>query len=256
MKIQLLSDLHIEFGDYTPNCKDADVVVFAGDIHIGTKGLDWIESLNLGKPIIYVLGNHEYYKNAYPHLLSKLSDRLDAIRLENPSSDIHVLENKRFTIGDICFHGATLWTDFNLFSNKPLAVYDCKTRMNDYRAIRKSPRFSKLHPDDTVEIHKESLKWLSNSLKSSTAKANVVVTHHAPSSLSIPYHHQESVLSCAYASRLDDFVDTHNIDYWFHGHMHNNMDYDLYGCRVICNPKGYAGEENKDFKSSLVLEIA
>jgi len=42
MKIQVLSDLHIEFGDFTVPEADADVVVFAGDIGVGLDGLRWI----------------------------------------------------------------------------------------------------------------------------------------------------------------------------------------------------------------------
>ena len=41
MKIRILSDLHLEFQDWTPPESDADVVVLAGDIHVGTRGIDW-----------------------------------------------------------------------------------------------------------------------------------------------------------------------------------------------------------------------
>jgi len=86
MLIQLLSDLHNEFlrnGD--PNkshqwfgtipTTNADVIVLAGDIDIGTKGVEWAirESQRLEKKIIYVLGNHEFYRQVYSDLLEKMA---------------------------------------------------------------------------------------------------------------------------------------------------------------------------------------
>ena len=37
MQIQLFSDLHIEFEELNISCENADVVVFAGDIELGTR---------------------------------------------------------------------------------------------------------------------------------------------------------------------------------------------------------------------------
>ena len=90
--------------------KDADLVILAGDINLGTKGVEWIKSTITDTPVIYVLGNHEYYKGTYPKTLN-------AIRSSASGSNIHVLENKAITFGDITFHGATLWTDFALMGD-------------------------------------------------------------------------------------------------------------------------------------------
>jgi len=58
MRIHILSDLHLEFGDFDPPRTDADVVVLAGDIHVGTRGVAWARERFHPTP---VLGNHEYY---------------------------------------------------------------------------------------------------------------------------------------------------------------------------------------------------
>jgi hypothetical protein len=45
---------------------------------------------------------------------------------------------------------------------------------------------------------------------------------------------------------------------WIHGHTHDNLNYELNGTRVICNPRGYvtmSGIENFDFNSGLIVEI-
>jgi predicted phosphodiesterase len=61
MKLHILSDVHVEFGPYDAPETDADVVVLAGDIHVGRNGFDWAREQFPNKPVLYVLGNHEYY---------------------------------------------------------------------------------------------------------------------------------------------------------------------------------------------------
>ncbi|MDP9962085.1 metallophosphoesterase [Chryseobacterium lathyri] len=72
MKIQIISDLHQEFGSTDLFFDHADVVVLAGDVNLGTKGIEWIKLKIGNKPVIYVLGNHEYYKGSYPKTLHKI----------------------------------------------------------------------------------------------------------------------------------------------------------------------------------------
>ncbi len=60
MKIRLYSDLHLEFGPFDPPDAAADLVVLAGDIHVGVKGVEWALEQKFGCPVLYVLGNHEF----------------------------------------------------------------------------------------------------------------------------------------------------------------------------------------------------
>lgn len=69
-KFKLVSDLHLEFykeGDevYRPPVEKDDantVLLLAGDIHVGTKALPWIEEMTKRyRHVVYVLGNHEFY---------------------------------------------------------------------------------------------------------------------------------------------------------------------------------------------------
>ena len=41
MKLHVLSDIHVEFEAFDAPATDADVVILAGDIHVGRNGLDW-----------------------------------------------------------------------------------------------------------------------------------------------------------------------------------------------------------------------
>jgi predicted phosphodiesterase len=81
--IQIISDLHQEFGFMDLSFEGVDLVILAGDINIGTKGIEWIKSTITDVPVIYVLGNHEYYKGSYPKTLN-------AIRNSASDSNVHV----------------------------------------------------------------------------------------------------------------------------------------------------------------------
>ena len=248
MKIQLYSDLHIEFEAFKPKTDDADVLVFAGDIEIGLKGVKWLESLNTNKPMIYVLGNHEYYKQTYPKLITKLKEGIS-------KSSIYLLENEAVIIDNVTFHGCTLWTNYELFGDPRIAGYECQQVMTDFKKIRTLPNYSKLRSVDVSIIYQRSLTWLKESLKESGSTHNVVITHHAPSPKSVPDNFKEDIVSSAYASKLDDFIEEYKPDLWLHGHLHNSSDYYIGGCRVVCNPRGYKGEFNSDFQMEKVIEI-
>ena len=43
MKIHILNDLHIEFGDFMPPATEAEVVILAGDIGVGLGALPWVD---------------------------------------------------------------------------------------------------------------------------------------------------------------------------------------------------------------------
>ena len=247
MRVQIISDTHLEFGNRDFDFSNADLLILAGDIHTGEKGLAWISERVQHIPVLYVLGNHEYYKHAYPKLIHKLKESAQG-------TNIHVLENDAITIGNITFHGATLWTDFELFGDPRIAGFECQQRMNDYSLIRRDPSYSKLRSIDTHLMHKESLNWLEESLLESTTKANVVITHHAPSIKSIPPQYQNNLVSAGFASNLEAFILKTKPNLWIHGHLHDAFDYFIGETRVICNPKGYPGEV-VGFRDGLVVEV-
>ncbi|MEJ2608705.1 MAG: metallophosphoesterase [Candidatus Thiodiazotropha sp.] len=249
MKVRLYSDLHIEFDKFEASSKGADVMVLAGDIDIGVRGVEWIKSLNFNCPVIYVLGNHEYYKNKYPSLIHKIKEAANG-------TNIHVLENDSIELDGVRFHGTTLWTNFELFGNPRIAGYECQQVMTDFKKIRKEPSYSKLRSIDVAIIHNQSLRWLSNSLRQSDSAVNIVVTHHAPSIKSVPDRYKGQRITAAYASDLSSFVAEHKPDYWLHGHVHSSASYHLDSCHVICNPRGYQGDLNKGFDPMLILNVA
>ena len=77
MKIHILGDLHLEFGPVPIPTPDADVVVLAGDVHVGTKGLKWIKEHFAERPVIYMLGTHEFYHHSLPELTQTLKRKTE-----------------------------------------------------------------------------------------------------------------------------------------------------------------------------------
>ena len=66
MHIQILTDLHLEFGerDIPPLAKDSDLVILAGDIAPAcTRRIADLAGSDgpAARHILYVPGNHEYY---------------------------------------------------------------------------------------------------------------------------------------------------------------------------------------------------
>lgn len=132
MRLYVLSDIHLEFAPFVPPRLDADVVVLAGDIHVGVKAIPWAKEHFARSTAIYVLGNHEYYRQALPKHIDKLK------RLTR-ASNVHVLENDAVAVADVVFLGCTLWTDFELFGDPRVAGSHATQWMTDYRKIRVNP---------------------------------------------------------------------------------------------------------------------
>jgi predicted phosphodiesterase len=74
LEVLVLTDLHVEFAPFVPTAAGADVVVLAGDIGLGPKGLRWAATAFPQSRIVYVAGNHEHYGHALPKLTDELQD--------------------------------------------------------------------------------------------------------------------------------------------------------------------------------------
>lgn len=252
MKLHILSDLHIEFSDLTIPDVASDLIILPGDVHIGTKGLDWIKHNFKDKEIVYVLGNHEYYYSLIPKLCNDLIKK-------TKGSNIHILENEELIIGDVVFLGCTLWTNFELYGDAYSAADHAKNWMNDYRIVRIMPDYKTLCPGDTINFYNKSFNWLDKKIKKYKDKKIVVITHSAPSIKSCLIKYKEDLLTAAFASDLEEFIKNSNINTWIHGHTHNSANYMIGNTRVICNPRGYnrgfGNNENSEFDVDLVIDI-
>jgi predicted phosphodiesterase len=263
MKLHILSDLHNEFDCFDPPEIEADVVVLAGDINLHTRGIEWaIENWKDSKTaILYVIGNHEFYHAELHGIRQQIRKRAEVARSRGAA--IWVLDDESVELNDpavgkpVRFLGATLWTDYKLFGDDAMAfaMKHAERELNDHRIIRCSPQ-DRFPAAEAARLNRESVSWLAAELAMPYAGKSVVITHHLPSGLSVAPRFKAEPLSAAFASHLDHLVE--KADLWIHGHTHDNFDYWLGRCRVVCNPRGYIsarGIENPSFIPDLVVEI-
>lgn len=247
MKLHILNDLHVEFDDFIVPETDADAVILAGDIGVGFGGLDWASKRIPDKPVIYILGNHEFYNHDI-----RIVDQLKG----KAADHVHVLDNDEVIINGTRFLGCTLWTDFKIdgVAGEIRAVLSARSGMPDFSLVSIDDR--KFEPKDSIMLHEQSRAWLSDRLDESFPGSTVVVTHHAPSARSRHPRFEGHPLNPAFMSNLESLMGGERVQLWLHGHMHDSFDYDVSGTRVMCNPRGYSPRAlNPDFRSDLVIEI-
>lgn len=281
MKIKVVSDLHLEFGDIDiKNEEGADVLILSGDICVAddldrnipdfnpyTPGavtklgerqksavryLKFFERVSAAFPhIVYVAGNHEFYHG-------KWVDSLNVIR-ETVAKfpNIHFLEMDVFKLDDVTFIGGTLWTDMN--KGDPLTLHAVGDMMNDFSIIRNDEQgYTRLRPAHTISRHLKMVKYIQTVIEGKFDEKFVVVGHHAPTRMSIHDNYKSDyIMNGAYASDLSEFMLDHpQIKLWTHGHMHNPSDYMVGDTRVVCNPRGYATEAHlSEFDPNLIVEV-
>jgi Icc-related predicted phosphoesterase len=240
--------LHLEFGPFQPPKVRRDAVVLAGGIHARWKALPWIWEHFKDCPVLYVLGNHEFYG-------ANLGRLLEEVRGIVQSDRVHILECDEVVFDGVRFLGTTNWTDYEVTGNPRQAMDSAETYLNDHRKIRVGDDNRRLRAADLLERNRRCSAWLSEALNRPFHGKTVVITHHAPSALSIPRRFRNSDLNGAFASDLEWLMGG-NCDLWIHGHVHDSFDYGVHGTRVVCNPRGYTPHElNEQFQPGLVIEI-
>ena len=264
MRLLILSDLHHELwredapqGDLALSRPDA--VILAGDIDTGTRAVAWAASTFAGLPVLYVHGNHE----GYGHHLDKVRQELRAACAT--TDNVHFLDADSHVITDqagnqVRFLGATLWTDFRLLGDetRQAAMRDAEAIMNDYKRIRLANMgYRKLRAADTAMFHAQQKAWLARELAQPFEGRSVVISHMAPSLLSVDDAFGSEGCSPAYASRLDELAA--QADLWVHGHIHASRDYRIGQCRVVANPCGYKTRsgtpQNPQFNPNFIVDL-
>lgn len=227
MRINYFSDVHLEFGEQRLPETDADIVVAAGDIGIFNQGINWLKSI--GKPVVYVAGNHEFYSSDYHQVIEML-------RQECAGSNIHFLDKDAWEFQGVRFLGCTLWADLLIEGvEKAEAI---KKTLNDFRKIRfNGAMFDQMQ---FTALHHEARTWLEQQLALPYAGKTVVVTHHAPTEWSW-IDTPNALKKMAYCNDLKWLFHEYEIAAWFHGHVHNMGDYRIADARILSNTRGYVG---------------
>jgi hypothetical protein len=114
VKLQLLSDLHLETETFDPEpAPGAELLVLAGDIDATWAGLARFAGWPV--PVIFVPGNHEFDGRAFEQVLPDLSalcQRLGIRLLHRESLILEAADGRR-----VRFVCAVRWSDFDLFGS-------------------------------------------------------------------------------------------------------------------------------------------
>jgi predicted phosphodiesterase len=241
IRILALSDIHLEFAHLEP-VPDVlpDLVLLAGDIGRGTDAIAWAEHYFPGIPVVFIIGNHEAYRDSLELVLQDC--RAQAAR----TSNIRFLENDEVILPlggrEVRVLGTCLWTDFRLngANRQYESMLIAQRNLADYRLIRYKD--TRLLPSDTLAFHEAAVAWLDRALTEPRGGPTVVLTHHAPSPRSVPPFYRGSLLSPAFNSDLEPMILRHQPELWVHGHTHWSVDYTVGRTRVYSNQRGYPGE--------------
>lgn len=275
MKIQIASDLHLEFdrgaraGIVVDTSEERDLLILAGDIELGTKADEFILEQLEFSDVLYILGNHEGYKNVLPKVktaFSNLNPKSTTKRINRQAKELgydttfYFLENDAVEIDGVRFLGCTLWTDFQ--NENAMVMNYAQQKMNDFHIIYESeskddfPRYTIMRPEVVLGYHKKSVEFLKEELAKEFDGKTIVVTHHLPSWQSIAYAYKDSDVNGAYASDLEYLMYDYQPDIWIHGHTHSSFDYMVDNTRILCNPRGYFPNQlNGNYNSSFIIEV-
>lgn len=274
MLLWILSDLHVELtrgwdlpsGDARPRF---DVLVVAGDlIPRAERGVKWLRERVTDRPVIYVVGNHEFYGADEFRTVEKA-------KAAAAGTNIHVLQYETVRIENVTFAGATTWTDFDLLGDQHRAMSVAAERMNDFRKIRTARYERRFQPHHAYARHLAARLFFEGEMRKERSGKLVVVSHHAPHpgptvTVSDPPKPDE-ILNAAYRSDLTALMRPASdegcgalkpADLWIYGHTHESEDIMIGTTRVVSNAKGYGpwppqqrDWDNPRFDPNFVIEI-
>ncbi|MEJ6391200.1 metallophosphoesterase [Gymnodinialimonas ulvae] len=245
-RVVILADMHlntylnwalnpIDVSSIEDKLFDVDALILAGDLINGPVA-NWATAFAFLARYVppqktYVFpGNHDYYGGCISDdpLLAQEAAKVGA----------HFVQKTALLHGDTRLLCCTLWTDFDLLSDQPVAMSVAQQVMRDYSRIARRPpdELPKDHspaawtphpwikPEDVLEVHHDHRNWLTAALAQphplGNAARTVVVTHHGPDPRVAG---APDALTPAFHSDLSDLIARHQPDAWFFGHSHRRL---------------------------------
>jgi hypothetical protein len=258
MKLQLLSDLHLETETYDPQpAPGAELLVLAGDIDSSWAGYERFAGWPV--PVLVVAGNHEFDGrdfDAAALALRALCRRLGFAFLERETEVLTAADGQRVRV-----LGSARWSDFDLYGapGRPRAMRAAGYFMRLMAATRGGRPFDALALRAEAQVCRA---WLEAELARTPQgrwDKTLVITHFAPSARSVDPRYGAQPTSASFCNADDDLIP--RADLWLHGHLHCRHDYLVPRAgraptRVVCNPLGLAHKgEGVGHEPLQVLEI-
>ncbi|MBX3626685.1 MAG: metallophosphoesterase [Rhizobacter sp.] len=252
MKLQLLSDLHLETEDFLPQpAPGAELLILGGDIDSTWQGLSHFRDWPV--PVLMVAGNHEFDER-------DVAGTWPLLRAHCESLGIRLLERESLVLADaqgrrIRFVSTVRWCDFDAFGE---AQREKSMRAGSYfMRVQRSTIHGQ--PFDAALVREEALAckaWLAQELarKPKAWDTTVALTHFAPSLRSADPRYGNQSGTASFCNADDALLPL--ADVWIHGHLHCRHDYTVGATRVVCNARGHARRgEAEGYDPLFVLEV-
>lgn len=262
-KFHYMSDLHLEFGALNKNQLNfsGQYLLLAGDITL-LNSLDPFKTDKQNRKlrnhtyeffdyctshfekVFYITGNHESYR-------SDILMQKELINRYLPK--VHYMQDSYCELEDnVVLLGSTLWTSLN--NANPNTVMIVSSALNDFSQILYSKR--NFTPTDMIDLHRQSVRFLKDSLNKFNDKKVVVMTHHSPCVLGLNNNRYSNDYDHAYYTDLTDMVfDNPNLVAWVHGHTHVQRQYNIEQCNFYSNARGYVGYDKNNFDTHRFFEV-
>ncbi len=257
MRLQLLSDLHLETEAFDPEpASGAELLVLAGDVDSSWAGLERFRGWPV--PVIFVAGNHEFDGRELTHAWPALRERCSALGLTLLECESVVLTSAQGR--RVRFVGTTRWCDFDLFGSdgRERAMRAAGYYMRLMAATRQG------RPFDAMQVRDEALacrRWLQDELRRPAGDwdTTVAITHFGPSRRSVDPRYGDQPGTASFCNADDDLLPLARL--WIHGHLHCRHDYPVAhdggaATRVVCNARGHARKgEAAGFDGQRVFDL-
>jgi hypothetical protein len=256
MRLQLLSDLHLESEDFDPApAPGADLLVLAGDIDATWAAFDRFRGWPV--PVLAVAGNHEFDGR-------ELTEAWPALRQRCADCGIRLLERESVVIPDadgtrVRFVGTVRWSDFDLFgpARRPPAM---RAAQYFLRLMGATSEGEALDAERLRALSLDCRAWLEATLRErGDWDATVAITHFGPSLRSADPRFGAQPGTASFCNADDELIPL--ADLWLHGHLHCRHDYAVErpgrtASRVICQAMGLARKgEAVGFDPMRLIEV-
>jgi len=261
LKIQFVSDLHLEFPDNRawlaahPLEVTGDILLIAGDtayLDLPDSGREtykaydfWDWASRNYKQVIVCLGNHDFY--GYYDLATMPDGYCLDIR-----PNVKAYYNSVVHLPDVDIIVSTLWSFI-----EPDIDFIVERSVSDFYRIKYEGH--RLNAQNFNAEHERCLAFIKQSVTESKAKTKIVLTHHVPTQLCTVDEFKGSTINGAFTVELGDYIADSGIDYWIYGHSHRNMDAKIGKTQIISNQFGYLshGEpQNNGFDPKRYIELS
>lgn len=256
--LRIISDLHLEqYSGRDPllleekflpkDERDSNsILVLAGDISSRpSQTLLFLRTVESRfEKVIYVLGNHEHYRQHMDEVGQFLEYEIG--KMDNvvcSYNGVSKIEHFGFSI-----HFCTLWGDGG---NSEEDLAKVQNGLSDFYVIQCGEPPSRFTARYMQVLHKEQKAKLKDDLAKATLP-KIVITHHMPSRRLVSPRFIMSDgsdgINGGFVGACEDILAYEELapKLWIHGHTHSKIDTSLWKTRIICNPAGYYSERFYD----------